>query len=72
MVSYLLAVNHKLSDLYNQIHKYWWVFGICVIHNGTVLEFSEILCAKIVDFDYVCSICYNFDSSNIPLSSKLL
>ena len=42
------------------------------INNGAVLEFSEMLCVKIVDFDYVCSICYNFDSNNIPLSSKLL
>ena len=42
------------------------------INNGAVLEFSEMLCVKIVDFDYVCSIYYNFDSNNIPLSSKLL
>ena len=32
-----------------------------------VLEFSEILCAQIVDFNCVCSICYTFYSSNIPL-----
>ena len=39
-----------------------------------VLGFSEILCAKIIDFNYVCSICYTFYPNNIllPLSYCVL
>ena len=43
-------------------------FGVLCIHNGNCFGSQWNLCAKIVDFNYVCSICYTFYPNNIPLS----